>query len=1176
MSKLKLTPQQHIAATATGDALLISAAAGSGKTMVLVQRIMNFICDEQTNADITDFLIITYTRAAAAELRSRMLSEINKRIAEDPLNKKLRRQAALCVKANISTIHSFCTEILRENAHVIDLSPDFRVADDTETVILKSEVLESVIDKKYENIDNDADFAALAALMTETRGDRKLTKAVLDAYEKLQSHPDPKSWIKSQMNLMELDGIDDISETVWGAELIEHAKRTVDYCIERMKAAYNEMLSYEDMLKAYGNSFETSILGMTALRASLDIGWDAALECCNVPFPTARISGYENFKAVRSKCKEMLEKEFSIFNGKSKELLDDMKYTASEARGLFSLLLDFDDAYKAEKSKDGIIDFSDQEHLALKLLYDFKNEKPSVLAKEISKRYREILVDEYQDVNAVQELIFSSVSDNNKNLFMVGDVKQSIYRFRMADPTIFLKKYFDYEEFDEEKSGPKKVILPQNFRSKKGILNAVNYIFKNLMSVQFGEMDYTEREFLRAGASYPADNEPCIEYDILEVDKTEVNDSVTAEAEFVARRIKEIVESKMQIFEGDALRDVEYKDVTILLRSIKGRAWKYAVELSKQGIPADIPATEDFFSTYEVSTVVSFLSVIDNPHQDIPLVTVLRSPVFRFSLDELAMLRAENRKCDLYDAVVNSSIRNVKCKKFLDELSYLRDMSSEMPVGKFIWMLYNRTGIVELLCASDGGEDRKDNLVLLAELATKFESNGFKGLLKFVIQLRSMMENNNQPSSADSGSGNGVKIMSIHKSKGLEFPVVILADTTHKFNLQDTTKPILFHSELGVGLYRRNREKRYKYPTVARAAVSRRITFESLSEELRVLYVALTRAKQKLVMVSTVKDAEKEFEKYWPSGEFPAAPAKLEGISTCAGWIITTMLTRSESNDVYKPAEAFYAMPDGERWNIKRVVYKPAEERRDTLCDVKVISADNDLTELIRQNLQFSYRFENSIELPSKLTATELKGRTVDFEIAENTKNEHKTYRKLRKPDFIRGEKPLTGSEKGTALHYVMQYIDYDKCGSTYDVSEELRRLVNKRFIDQKQADAVDPNSVIKFFESALGKRLKNSVDVRREFKFSILVPARKLLNNTAEDEILFQGVVDCYFEESDGITVIDFKTDKITDMNYSDKLSTYSIQIKAYAAALEKITGKKVNGAYLYYFDTDSAVEII
>lgn len=1175
MSKLKLTPQQQTAVSVSGNALLVSAAAGSGKTMVLVQRLMDKICDPEINADITDFLVITYTRAAASELKTRVLKEINRRISDEPQNRHLRRQAVLGMKAHISTIHGFCADLLRENAHILDISPDFRVADETECAIIKEAVLEKVLNEKYDNIENDPDFTAFTQLLIETRGDRKLTEAVLDAYTKLQSHPNHDEWMNIQEKQLDLKNVTDLSETVWGREIIKYAIDVSGHCLYRMKNAYAEMQAYPDMLKAYGDSFCVTIKSIEDFIKALETGWDAAYEKKDILFPTARVKGYDDLKKVRSDCKKILENTSKLFDGCSTELLDDMKSVAKETRGLYGVLRAFEAEYTAEKRRRGIVDFSDQEHLALKLLYDFENGCPTDIARTVSTRFREVMVDEYQDVNAVQEQIFSSVSQNGKNLFMVGDVKQSIYRFRMADPTIFLGKYLSFSDYDGDTEKPFKVIFQSNFRSEKGILDAVNYIFSNLMSEKFGEMDYTKKEFLNPGADYPESDESPVEYDILEVNGDDAPDKIQAEAEFIASRIRELVENGTVIWDKGEYRPLKYDDFTILLRSLKNRAWQYAAALEALGIPVDLPKDASFFESYEISLMMSFMAVIDNPRQDIPLVAVLTSPLFRFTPDELAEIRTENRNATIFDALVKRSENEKKCADFVAVLNDFRFLAAELSADKLIWHIYNSTGLIELLNASQGGEDRRNNLIILTEYARKFEENGYKGLFRFVNYLKAMAEKGGKADNDVSGSS-GVKIMTIHKSKGLEFPIVILADTTHKFNLQDVTKPILFHQELGTGLYKRDRKRRIKYPTVARLAVSKKIVSESLAEELRVLYVALTRAKNRLIMVTSVADAEKEIAKYHLGGEYPTPPVLLEGVRSYAGWLLYTALQRPESIEIFKPEVPIYNITGDTPWNMRIVKYAPAEPVKKIGGDnVTVIKPNADIVKELTEKLSYVYPFESSVALPSKMTATELKGRVLDREIAEDAQNMVKPVKKLRRPVFETKEKPLTGSERGTALHQTMQYINYGCCTDIEGIQNELARLVDDRFITAQQAACVDPQKILRFFKSDVGRKIQSSLNVKREFKFSLLVPANKLTESDACDKILFQGVIDCFYEDEEGINVIDFKTDYITEENFGDKISQYSAQVSSYIAAIGRITGKKTAKAYLYFFSNEQLVEI-
>ncbi len=1179
METLKLTTEQAQAVNASGNALLVSAAAGSGKTFVLVQRLLRQITSEEIHADITDFLIITYTKAAAAELKSKILREINRRIASEPGNRHLRRQTVLCLKANISTIHSFCTELLRENAHVIGLPPEFRVADEAEAAILRGQVLERLIEEKYENIEKDINFSAIARLMSEARGDGKLTDAVLDAYSKLQSHVSPEKWVEEQKQNLNFDCVTDVGDTTWGREILDGIYVSCEYWYKRMRTALEDMAVHPDMMKAYGDSFSATVEGLKNLKEALAKGWDVAYSCREIPFPRPKnVKGYEEFKAVRKKCREAMEKAVSRLDGTSAELLSDLEDTKPETLGFLELLMDFDAAYKKAKRQRGIIDFSDQEHLTAQLLFDFEKGAPTPAAENIALRYREVLVDEYQDVNEVQELIFGAVSKEGKNIFMVGDVKQSIYRFRMADPRIFLKKYNTYADYTDDINTPSKVILPMNFRSDREILEAVNYTFKNLMSKQFGEMDYTDREALNYGAGNPETEDEKVEYCILDLSQDESGtDTYEAEAEFVAGRIREIIEGGTMIPDGSGgLRRAEYGDVAILLRSVKNRAWQYALQLDRLGIPVELPSDVDFFRCYEVSLAISFLAVIDNPRQDIPLIAVLRSPVYGFTEDELVEIHVCDRDGGMYNALLKRREEDSKCDRFLQELDYFRRAAGSITVEKLLWLIYNRTGFWGIMAALDGGSEKEENLIILSDYARRFEANGYKGLFRFVAHIRTMIEQGENITREDISSGRGVRIMSIHKSKGLEFPIVFLADTAHKFNTSDTLKPALFHRELGIGLYRRDRKRRIKYPTVARTAVSRRIISEMMAEELRVLYVAMTRAKNRLIMVTSYKDAVKQIEKRALDAEYPAQPAILSGTASYGDWMLLTAMTRPEFSGVCETGNAFNPNT-GTPWKIRLIKFEhvSGETVKTAECDTTP-EKNAYIIENIKEKISYSYPFESSHLIPSKVTATELKGKALDPEVSEDAVPMTPSHMgKVKRPSFIQGDRPLTGTERGTAIHTAMQYIDYYRCGTVQEIMKELTRLRDKNYLSARQAEAVDPEKILGFFRSELGQRVLGCKNVRREFKFSLMVPADTLFSTEAEDEVLLQGVVDCYMEEDGEISIIDFKSDYITEKNLEEKTAGYVNQVRLYARALEKITGKKVRNTYLYFFHGGLTVEV-
>ncbi len=690
-------------------------------------------------------------------------------------------------------------------------------------------------------------------------------------------------------------------------------------------------------------------------------------------------------------------------------------------------------------------------------------------------------------------------------------------------------------------------------------------------------MDYTDRECLNYGAGNPETDEEKVEYCILDLAEDESGDETgEAEAEFVAGRIREIVEGGTVIPDGaGGLRRAEYGDVAILLRSIKNRAWEYALWLDRLGIPVELPSDVDFFRCYEISLAVSFLAVIDNPRQDIPLIAVLRSPIYGFTENELAGIHVQDKKGGIYSALLKMREENEKCGGFLRELDYFRRAAGSLTTEKLLWLIYNKTGFMGIMAALEGGSEREENLIMFSEYARKFEANGYKGLFRFVSHIRTMMEREENITREDAAAGRGVRIMSIHKSKGLEFPIVFLADTAHKFNTSDTLKPALFHRELGIGLYKRDLERRIKYPTVARTAVSRRLTAEMMAEELRVLYVAMTRAKNKLIMVTSYRDAEKQIEKRAFDAEYPAQPAVLSSTASFGDWLLLTAMTRPEFSGIYKTERAFNPNA-GTPWKMSLVKFKhisPVHAAEDK-ADEKVIGAG--IKETILENLNYNYPHIGSHLIPSKVTATELKGRSLDQEINEDAAAISPTKKgSMRRPAFISGDRPLSGAERGTAVHTAMQYIDYNRCGTAEEIREELQRLVERNYLSSKQAEAVEPEKILGFFTSELGRRVLRCENIRREFKFSLLVPANLLFTGGAEDEVLFQGVVDCYIEEAGEISVIDFKSDYVNEKNLAEKVAGYKNQVRLYAYALEKITGKKVKNIYLYFFSGGLTVEV-
>ena len=1083
-TEIVYTPEQREAIENRGGALLVSAAAGSGKTRVLVERLLSRVTDEYEASDIDDFLVITYTRAAAAELRGKILGEIARRLACNPKNRHLRRQSALCHRAQISTIHGFCTEILRENARQAGLTPDFRVADESECTVIKESVLEDVLNERYERIDELPDFSFLVDTMSAGRDDIKLVRLVLEVHGKLQSHADPGKWIDDQLEMLNLSGTTDVSDTVWGRLVMERAGKTALYWLEEMRKAYGKMQSFPYFLKAYGESFSASIDGISSFVRALSGDWDTAARLSDIAFPTGRISGYEDLKAVRTKCKKAMDGLKDTFSCRSSELMEDMEAVRPAVSELLRLVRDFDEAYGKEKKRRGIVDFSDQEHLTVRLLLNGEG-APTPLAREISRRFTEIMVDEYQDVSEVQDLIFQAVSQDGKNIFMVGDARQSIYRFRLADPSIFLKKYLSYPDAGSAAEGQaRRVILPDNFRSRAGILQAVNFLFRNIMSTDCGEMDYTEREYLKAGTVFPPSDGPAVELAVIsssdpeEPEDGENPTKTDVEALYVARRIEELVTGGLTVCNGrESVRPVRYGDIVILLRSPKNKAERYAAALAERCIPVSLNKSQNYYETVEISVMMSLLAVIDNPLQDIPLISVLRSPVYGFSPDELAAIRSCDRTGDFYTALASAAETDEKCRAFLSELDAFRRLALDLSSDRLIWHVYGKTGMLAIMGAMAGGQERRDNLMTLYETARTFEENGYRGLFSFITYLTRLMERGEEPAERNRPAvGNCVQIMSVHKSKGLEFPVVFLADTAKRLNFTDARSPLLVHPELGIGAKRLDLNRRIEYPTLPRLAVADKIVGETLSEEMRILYVAMTRAREKLILLASYTDAEKELRKHLPDNPGPIAPEILLHTKSAADWIVMAALRRRESGALRFGAEGAVAEDGGEPWLV-RLVPAPEIVRPQETCDIpeaEPVSAAEEDIDALAVKLSFVYPYQAAVNLPSKLTATELKGRFSDFEAAEEAGGASVDFGQrrlltMRRPDFVTRQKGLSPSEKGTALHLVMQYIDYEKCTDEESIRREIENLVRRKMIIPEQGGAVDPRKINVFFPLQTG-----------------------------------------------------------------------------------------------------------
>ena len=1182
MSHIQLTGQQQAVVEDQGGNLLISAAAGSGKTRVLVERLFRYVTEEHFHLD--DFLIITYTRAAASELRGRIAQELGERLAEKTEDYHLQQQLYRVYRADIKTVDAFCTALLRENVHLLEseghysLTADFRVLDEGEAELLRRRALREAMAGFYEQMKPGDGNSLLADTFGFGRDDRNLEELVLTLHRKVQSHAYPRRWLEDARAFWKnLPGT--VDGTPYAEILVAAAVRKLSHWGESLCRAGGEMVDHDALAKGYMSRFLSTGETLLAL-ADRGTGWES-FRSAAVDFP--RLGAVKDadggdlknrMKALWDQCKKEVKATLSVFDTAGEDAMEDLRTMAPAMTALLDLTLAFDEAYHREKLRRNVADFSDQEHLAIGLLLG-RDGEPTELCSRVATRYREIMVDEYQDTNEVQNTIFEALSRERHNLFTVGDVKQSIYRFRLADPTIFLQKYQAFQPREEAEEGEdRKILLTQNFRSRKEVLDAANFIFSNILSQEMGEMDYGDDERLYCGADYYLPRQDCApEFHLLDMDTDREEDGMVsrplAEARFVAEKVDTMLRDGFPVQEGDCLRPCAPQDFAILMRS-PGPRLHYARAFRERGIPCVTQEQEDFFSTMEIAVTYSLLQVIDNPRQDVPLISVLRSPIFGFSPDRLALIRGSHPAGDFYEALAADSSED--SVSFLTALGTLRRRSEDMEVHRLLWHIYNTFHVLGVFGAMAGGETRRENLIALYEHARSFEAAGYKGLFAFVSHLRDLLERGEQPETASGVSGGGVQIMSIHKSKGLEFPIVILADLSKDFNRQDYQTPVLVHPVYGLGPTCIDLSRRIQYPTIARTAIQSALERESKSEEMRVLYVAMTRAKEKLILVASVKTAAKKLGKLAALASCPVAPNAVEEARSMAEWVLLPLLCRREAGKLrsWAGAEvASYFPAKDSPWTVALHACTPylrplggrtagqAAPARELAFDPLVLG--------------FQYPYAAAGRLQTKITATQLKGRPKDQEIAEGTWPTLLPVR-FERPRFLSGERPLSAAERGTATHALMQYIALD----CTDVSAEVTRLVAQRRLTEQQGLAVDTAAVERFLQSPLAEEMRNAKQLWREYRFSILVDGAAYLGESAQgEELLLQGVVDCFFETEQGLVVVDFKTDRVAGEDQRRRTEEYRPQVDAYSAALEQIFQERVCRRVLYYFFTGTEVDL-
>lgn len=1178
------TENQKNAINARGGSLIVSAAAGSGKTAVLVQRVIERITDGENPSDADRLLVVTYTRAAAAEMLQRINDRISELLEKDPLNQNLRRQQNLLPKADISTIHSFCSRIIREFSSVLDISSDVRIGEDGELMVMRNEAMDLTLSRFYS--ENNEYFNQLASAFSSGRDDVTLRSIIFRLYDFLRSHPFSDSWLEEKLGFYRAG--QKVSQTVWGKIIRDYCMGACQYGLSVAEISM-EISNEEEKIHGAVNLLLASDLAFfRSMGETLENGtWDEIRQKLSAfekgTFRTPR--GYkdhplavklkQNREIIKSTAAEMQK----LFAQSEQECLEDIDYLRPIVEQMFLCIKEFGENFSKLKESKNIVDYSDLEHYTLKVLVKRENGeiKFTEEADRISKRFDEVMVDEYQDANEVQDLIFKAIS-REKNLFVVGDVKQSIYGFRQAMPEIFLRRRESCERYSPEKDKyPAKIILEKNFRSRKTVTDGVNFAFEHLMSKEVGDMEYNEDEMLVSGASYPETDEAGVEVHFLEYPSG--GDMCVYEARHIAEEIRKL-RSRIKINRDGQQVPPDFGDFAILLRNANSFFPVYIKELESYGIPAVYEKSEGFLRNKEVALAMNILRIIDNPVQDIPLVSVMMSPVYGFSADDMSMLRIFSDSPRLYGSMLDIISKYSEKNKtddappksvverfinFKEEISSFRSMAAVMSAQELISRVFDVTGIEAVVSAADEGETAVNNLRRLREYAADYEKNSDKGLSGFIRYVDRLFEYGSDLTGAantQSQGSNSVKIMSIHKSKGLEFPICFVAAMSKRF-VSDTSENVLINSKLGVAMKRTYPELACRRSTMPREALSIEMKRSEKSEELRVLYVAMTRAKEKLIMLCSSKDAEKELKTVGAgitgAGKIPSHFVR--EASSPGKWITMCSLLHPSCGELRRLAdcEDIYRAENIQRelWKTEIFRYEAEEEEnitRETSADETLLKEEEKrIAKILTDRKNYIYPFRELADIPVKVTASSL-----------NEKERPVYFKKLAPPSFLSEEK-LTAAQKGTAAHIFFQNCDFNSLKE--NPQKEINRLAEKGILSAVQAEVLDMKLIEKFTDSRLFERIISSENIMKEYTFSVEIPVSmvnpQIKKELSDEKVILQGAVDLAFEENGKLVIVDYKTDRVKDTELLAE--EYRKQLQLYKNAMEQSTGLEVSSCLIY-----------
>ncbi|WP_270181569.1 helicase-exonuclease AddAB subunit AddA [Alkalihalobacillus sp. CinArs1] len=1225
------TDAQWDAIAARNQDVLVAAAAGSGKTAVLVERIIRRLADEKDPAEVDRILVVTFTNAAAAEMRHRIGEALEGRLKEDPSSLYLRRQLSMLNRASISTLHSFCMEVLRRYYYEIDLDPAFRVADQTEAALLREEAMEELFEEQYSG-ENEA-FFDLVDRYSSDRSDVDLQQLVEKLYHFSSSHPWPDQWLYESVAQYENAGKVAFDELVWVKEL----KKDVILQLEGMKELQEksiELASSSDGPEPYLETLQSEHKMVLDALSSAQATWSSLASsfeafhfgrlkpCKGDQYDTAKIDAVKGMRDKVKKTIQSLQEE--LFQRTPEEYVEDLEQLAPVLGTLSELVKQFRERYTLLKKEKGLVDYSDLEHYCLAVLLNKdstpENPIPSNAAREYQTQFAEVLIDEYQDTNSVQETILNAISRSGEeagNRFMVGDVKQSIYRFRLAEPGLFLSKYKTFGRSSDAPS--KRIDLARNFRSREEVLNGTNYIFKQIMDERVGEIEYDEAAELIPGASYPSSEAVVPEVHLIDQssegeDQEEDVEKVQLEARLMASRIKTMMgkgereRAKVYDRKEERMRPVEYRDMVILLRATASWAPVILEELKQAGIPAYSDLATGYFEATEVAVMMSLLNVIDNPYQDIPLASVLRSPIFGLTEEELAQIRIHEKNGNYFEALQTyaddeSDELADKLSEFLEKLNQWRDQARQSSLGELIWQLYRETNYYEFVGGMPAGLQRQANLRALYDRARQYEATSFRGLFRFLRFIDRMKEQGGDLGTARAlgEQEDVVRVMTIHKSKGLEFPIVFVAGIAKQFNLRDMVNPMLMHKELGVASKFIDPINRITYPTLPYFTLQKRMRLEMLAEEMRVLYVALTRAKEKLYLIGTVKEWEKELLSWtgasteeWLLSDFERSKGK-----SYLSWIGPSLLRHrdlaqivDDVADIKKPTPVFNHTS---RWDL--AIHSAAdfaevesedvarqEEYEKLLQSKETIPERSTHRDEVVNRLSWTYPHTAATETKSKQSVTEVKRQREVFSDERSDSTIVSGFKQSLKerPRFLQSKK-LTPAERGTAMHVVMQHLNVTNVTDEDAVRDLIARLEQKELLTSEQTDAIDANQILQFTQSSLGKKMRHAKAIHKEVPFSLGVDSTWIYDDFEgeEETVVLQGVIDCIIEEEDGLILVDYKTDVIQNRFSSEEQvettmkNRYSTQLKLYEKAIDEIWNLPCKEKVLYFFDGGRSITI-